>query len=107
MGKTLKIFSRSGYTVYIRYLYSRYYEILVAHSNHVYSRFVWIEKPHATEKRITPEQRDAAAILELSTAAVVLIENLKQEGSIVNKLKNHFTKKWHRIKGWMPTKAQD
>ena len=92
MGKTLKQFSYKGCNVYIRYIYSRYYELLVAYKGGIYSHFVWVEKPHKTEKRITNEQRDEGAITELSTAAIVLIENLNREFGIIGRLKKIITK---------------
>lgn len=87
MGKTLKIFSYRGVNVYIRFLYSRWYELLVAYRGGVYAHQMWVEKPHGQEKRVMIKTRDESAIQELSIAATALIDNLVLERSLKNRIK--------------------
>lgn len=108
MGKTLKIFSYKGSNVYIRFVYSRWYELLVAYKGGIYSHYMWLEKAHKTEKRLTLKEQEDAVIKELSIAATVLLENLIQENKYWSKLKNHSKKLWQKTKKVFPaTQTQD
>lgn len=92
MGKTLKIYSYRGVNVYIRYLYSRWYELLVVYKGGAYCHQIWVEKPHRNEKKLSVKDRDEKAVVELMVAANTLVDNLKSERSLINLIKKHYGK---------------
>ncbi len=99
-GKTLTQYSYRGINTYVRWLDGLNYEVLIAYKGGIYCHQLQLLKPHGAERRNNIEERHRGATAELQMIAASLIDDLKEKGRPINKIKTI-------IKKWKQTKEKD